>query len=421
MSLKLGREERYSLVILAAVALSYFIENFLRAAPSAVMPLLIKEMNLTHGMAGFLISSYFVVYSIMQIPSGILSNRLGPRRTIIYFTIVTIGGNVLFYFSKNYATLIIAQLILGFGTSVFYINAIQIVSNWFSFQKKASAIGVMTATSGLASFFAYIGFPLSSIYLGGWRLLYLSGILILAGSFVVNYAVLKDRPPDAPVEAQTKKAPLWASLKEAITNRGFHPLLVVYFFNSFNFVFISWLPQFMIDSKGLDYLSAGLVSSFANIMGIAGNILLGIISDRFKQRRKPMVIFSLLAILIFILFINLPRTTPLPVFVLLSGTLGFFSSYGVLVVSMISESLPSEKVGVSLGIANAMGCLAVTLMTTVYGSLVDLTGSYGISNSIFIISGTTTALMGIFFLRETYGVNHIEKIKAQSARSQSGG
>jgi MFS family permease len=410
------REGRYSLVILAAVALSYFIENFLRAAPSAVMPLLIKEMNLTHSNAGFLISSYFVVYSIMQIPSGILSNRLGPRRTIIYFTIVTIGGNTLFYLSKNYATLIIAQLILGLGTSVFYINAIQLVSNWFSFQKKASAIGVMTATSGLASFIAYIGFPLSSIYLGGWRLLYLFGILILVGSFVMNYAVLKDRPSDAPVKAQTQKAPLWASLKEAIANRGFHPLLVVYFFNSFNYVFISWLPQFMIDGKGLDYLSAGLVSSVANVMGIAGNILLGIISDRFRQRRKPMVVFSLLATLTFTLFINLPRTTPTPVFVLLSGTLGFFSSYGVLVVSMISESLPSEKVGVSLGIANAMGCLVISLITTVYGSLVDLTGNYGVSNSIFLVSGTITALMGIFFLRETYGMNNVKKIKDQSKR-----
>jgi predicted MFS family arabinose efflux permease len=92
---------RWGLLILAAVSLTYFTENFLRSAPSALTPVLMDELGLTYAMAGLLISSYFFLYAVMQLPAGILSDRFGPTRTIIGFTVFTVLGALLFYISSS--------------------------------------------------------------------------------------------------------------------------------------------------------------------------------------------------------------------------------------------------------------------------------------------------------------------------------
>jgi len=83
---------RYSLLILATVYVTYFVENFLRAAASALTPVLIEELGISYGTMGLVISAYFFVYGLMQLPAGILSDSLGAKRTIVLFTSLTITG-----------------------------------------------------------------------------------------------------------------------------------------------------------------------------------------------------------------------------------------------------------------------------------------------------------------------------------------
>jgi MFS family permease len=190
----MGKRNSYALLILAAVCATYFFENFLRQAPSALTPILIDDLGITHGMAGLLISAYFFLYAFMQLPSGVLSDALGPRKTIIGFTVFTVLGTGLFNFASDVNTLLAAQLLIGLGSSVLYINAVRIVSNWFPAERKASAIGVLSAASGLGNFAAYIGFPLTISLFGSWKALYLvcSGLLVI--NFVINLLFLRNSP-----------------------------------------------------------------------------------------------------------------------------------------------------------------------------------------------------------------------------------
>jgi MFS family permease len=74
----LAKGGRRGLIILILLTYGYFIENLLKAAPSALSPILIEEIGLTHGLMGLLISSSSLLYGLMQMPSGILSEALGP-------------------------------------------------------------------------------------------------------------------------------------------------------------------------------------------------------------------------------------------------------------------------------------------------------------------------------------------------------
>lgn len=392
---------RWGLLILAAVSLTYFTENFLRSAPSALTPVLMDELGLTYAKAGLLISSYFFVYAVMQLPAGILSGRLGPKRTIIGFTVFTVLGALIFYIATGFELLLAGQLLMGLGSSVFYINAVQIVSRWFPQDRQASAIGILSAASGLGNFAAYMGFPLAFEYLGGWRPLYLLCSLLMVAGFVANLLVLRDKPSQE--EQSPKSGSLWDSLKSVFRERKFYPIIAGYILICCNWVFLSWLPQFLTDIKGFGYINVGLVSSAATIMGIPGCILIGVISDRLRRRKLPLIVFSAAAAVLLALFLALPARMPVIVFAVVAGALGFAYSQWVLFISLVPEALPSETAGIALGLLNGIGTLGFSLLTPVYGSLVDITGGYGASNGIILAAGFLTTLVIVFFVEETYG------------------
>ena len=399
----IGEKRKYAWVILAVVILAYFTENFLRSAPSALSPILIEELGLSYGMAGVLFSSYFFLYALMQVPSGILSGVLGPRRTIVTFTLITVVGTLLFYVSHDFWTLILAQLLIGFGSSVFYINAVRLTSEWFPPEKRASALGFLSAATGLGNFASYIGFPLAITLIGGWRPLYLYSGILMTVAFAANVLFLKENPEAENNDSEKSGAPLMALVKAAFMDRRVYPFIAGFVLMSFTWVLMTWLPQFLIDTRGLSYMDVGIVSSAGNIMGIPGCILIALISDRLRKRKLPLVAFSALSALFVALLLLSGPGTPIVVYAVLVGGIGFCQSIWVLFFPMIGETLPHETSGIAQGLVNGIGTLGFSFMSPIYGALVDATGGYGPSNTIVLAVSVLTTLMFVFFTTETYG------------------
>ena len=398
----IGEKRKYAWVILAVVILTYFTENFLRSAPSALSPILIEELGLSYGMAGVLFSSYFFLYALMQVPSGILSGVLGPRRTIVTFTLITVVGTLLFYVSHDFWTLILAQLLIGFGSSVFYINAVRLTSEWFPPEKRASALGFLSAATGLGNFASYIGFPLAITFIGGWRPLYLYSGVLMTVAFAANVLFLKENPEAESNNREKSGAPLMSLVKAAFTDRRVYPFIAGFVLMSFTWVLMTWLPQFLIDTRGLSYMDVGIVSSAGNIMGIPGCILIALISDRLKKRKLPLVAFSALSALFVALLLLSGPGTPIIVYAVLVGGIGFCQSIWVLFFPMIGETLPHETSGIAQGLVNGIGTLGFSIISPIYGALVDATGGYGPSNTIVLAVSALTTLMFVFFTKETY-------------------
>jgi predicted MFS family arabinose efflux permease len=400
VNLKSG--SRYGLLILAAASVTYFTESFLRSVPSALTPVLMGELGLTHTGAGLLISSYSFIYALMQVPGGLLGDSFGPRKVILSFTVLTIAGTFLFYASRSVEALTAAQLLIGLGASVFYINAVKIVSSWFGSERRASAIGALSASSGLGHFVSYMGFPIAVSLLGGWRTLYLYVCALMVANFVVNFAVLRDGPGVRNVH-NPDRLPVGAALRGVLLDRKLYPLLFGYIFMSSNWALLSWMPQFLTDAGRLSYLEVGVVSSAATIMVIPGCIALGIVSDRLRRRKLPLVLFSVVSTALMALLFVLPSGTSTLVFTAVSGAVGLSFSTWVLVVAMIPEVLPPSTAGVGLGLTNGLGTLSFSIVTAVYGALVDSTGAYVASNGLLLAMEAVATIVFLLFTRETYG------------------
>lgn len=397
------KSRQYALILLSTICITYFVENFLRMAAGALTPILLVELNISHSAMGLLISAYFFIYGVMQIPSGILSEKYGARKTILAFTAITVVGIFLFWWSKSYNLLFVAQFLIGIGCSTFYINAVKLVTTWFPANRKATAIGILSASSGLGNFVSYMGFPLAVERWGSWRPLYFGMSIILVLNWVMNIFILKDKEI-APVKNVKKDTtPITQTIIATLKDKRLYPFLAGYMLSTTAWVFMNWMPQFLIDVRGMTYIQVGQIASIGTIAGIPGCIIVAAISDKLKKRKTPLLGFSILATVVLITFLNLPGTTPIYIFSALNFLMGFAYSYWVLYFSMIPETLPPQKAAVGLGIVNGLGTIMFSVFAPLYGYFVDVTGSYATSNNLIQVLSVLMPIIFFFFIKESYG------------------
>lgn len=79
---------RWRWLALGVVATAFILSFFQRFAPAGIAQDLAASFGTTAASLGLLAATYFYVYTVMQIPTGILADTLGPRR------IVALGGIV---------------------------------------------------------------------------------------------------------------------------------------------------------------------------------------------------------------------------------------------------------------------------------------------------------------------------------------
>jgi len=397
------KKSYYPILLLTTICITYFIENFLRSAAGALTPILINELGISHAAMGMLISAYFFIYGVMQVPSGILSDRLGARKTIIIFTLLTVIGVTLFWMSTTYNMLFISQFLVGIGCSTFYINAVKLVSTWFPANRRATAIGILSASSGLGNTVSYMGFPIAVASLGGWRTLYSWMSIILIANWVMNFFIIKDRETVLVNAPSENKVPILKSLTSTLLDRRLWPFLAGYCLSSMSWVFMNWMTQYLIDTRGFTYLQVGQIASAGTIAGIPGCIIVAAISDRLKKRKTTLIGFSILYVAILVTLMNLPASVGILPFAVLNFMLNFSGSSWVLYFSMIPETLPRSKAAVGLGLVNGIGTVGFSVITPIYGGLVDLTGSYAASNLLIQAGALVMPVIFFLFLKECYG------------------
>jgi len=398
----LERSRYYAAVLLASICVTYFVENFLRSAAGALTPVLIREMEISHGAMGLLVSAYFFVYGLMQLPSGILSDTFGAKKTILGFTALTVVGVFLFWVSTSYGLLFAAQFLVGVGCSTFYINAVKLISTWFPADSRATAIGVLSASSGLGNAVSYIGFPIAMEALGGWRRLYMGMSVILVVNWAMNFFILKERE-EPQMSRRTGRDPILASVGSVLRDPRIYPFLAGYISASTGWVFMNWVTQYLMDAKDFTYLQVGQIASLGTLAGIPGCIVVASVSDRLRSRKLPLVGFASLYAAALAVFYLLPTSAPLALYVAVSFTLNFCISFWVLFFSMIPETLPPETASIGLGIVNGAGTIGFSFIAPVYGALVDVTGGYGASNAMMLITAAATPIIFLLFVKECYG------------------
>jgi ACS family D-galactonate transporter-like MFS transporter len=406
--------------MLALLFINIVINYLDRTNLSVAVPEIAKELELTSVERGYILSAFGWTYAALQIPGGVLADRVAPR--LLYATCLASWSitTMLQGLASGFVGLFGFRLATGAFEAPSYPINNRIVTGWFPDNERASAIALYVSGQfiGLAFLTPALVMLQAAV---GWRGLFIVTGLVGLVWGLVWYIFYRD-PLDHPKANQAeldyiergggvfqKKTtqptkPIWSAenFKQVFSSRTLWGVYIAQFcVNATLWFFLTWFPSYLVDYRGLDFIKSGYLASVPFLAACAGLLLSGFVSDRLAAQgksvsfaRKAPIIFGLL-LSVSIVGANYTNDTAMIIFFL---ALAFFGA-GMALISWVFVSILSPKhlIGLTGGVFNFMGNLASIIVPIAIGYLakggdfrpalafIGILGFIGACSYIFIV------------------------------------
>jgi len=415
------QQPRYRWSIFWILAFGYMLVMFHRLCPAVVAADMMADLHAGGALIGFLSSAYFYPYALMQLPTGLLSDSWGPRRTITLFLCIACIGSVLLGLTPSPTGAIIGRLLVGLGVSTLFVCTLKILAEWFTVREFVSMTGILVAMGGMGSLSATTPMALLSSRIG-WRLSFVLVGTLTALLAALVWRIVRDRPAElgwaSPAEhAAAGEPPLHLSegIRLVLNTPAFWPLSIWFFFTYGIFTAFAglWGGPYLMHVYGATRSQAGAVLSLVAAGVMVGSPLLGSLSNRLFKGRKPvLVLASVIIVAITAILAVFTAELSLALIGALCFGLGVFAG-AVAVIGFASarELFPGSIAGTCFGLVNLFPFAGGALLQPLLGSILENRGRVG---QTFTVAGyreaflvlflsALTALAASLFVKETIG------------------
>ncbi len=373
---------RHAVLALGVVVAAYVLSFFQRFAPAGIAQDLIAAYNTSAASLGVLAATYFYVYTLMQVPTGILVDTLGPRLILLLGGLVGGAGSLVFGLAPNLDIAFIGRTLIGLGVSVTFIAMLKIIALSFEEHRFASLVGFSMLVGNLGSVLA--GAPLSWLaQITGWRSVFvgLAGVSVVLG--LACWVLLRQpRANHALLPPRFDRTIVMAGLLTVLRNRNTWPLVCTNFgiCGSF-FAFAGlWATPFLTQVHGMERAVATQHVSLYFAGFALGCVFIGTLSDRLR-RRKPILIGGSHLYALLWLFWLTGRSLPLAASYTLFALMGVLTASFTLTWACAKEVNPPLLSGMSTSVTNMGGFLAAAILQPLVGWVMDQTWHGGMTSS----------------------------------------
>ncbi|HYG67517.1 MAG TPA: MFS transporter [Anaeromyxobacteraceae bacterium] len=399
-----------SFVLLAA---AYVLSFFHRIAPAAIAGELREAFDASGVELGALAATYFLVYTLMQVPTGVLVDAFGPRRIAAAGGVVAAAGSIAFGMAPTLRVAAAGRALVGLGVSVAFISLLKLVAAWFREREFATL-------SGLVMFLGNLGAVLSAtplawaVTIASWRTVFVAiGVASLAGA-TLTFLLVRDTPRAAglpsmrALEGADDHAPRtggWlAGLRAVARNRATWPGFFVNLGLAGSFLSFAglWAVPWLTAFHGMSRARATWHTT-AMLLGFAlSSLATGRLSDRLGRRKAPMLAIGAVQVACWVplvLGLRLPAAALVAVFALMGASATAFT----LTWASAKEVNPPALAGTAMALVNTGVFLGPTIYQPLVGWVVDRAG---FQPGILVLAAC--ALLGLvaaLFVPETRGRN----------------
>ena len=349
------------------------------------------DLNLSDKAMGWVLSAFALGYALMQVPSGLMADRYGPRAVLAGIVSFWSALTALTGAAWNFISLLTIRFLFGAGEAGAFPGMSRAIFSWIPLKERGLIIGLNFSGSRLGAAFALplVAWMISAY---GWR----TSFLILGGIGVI-WAVawwwlFRDTPEIHPRLSSTERDYILEHRQQQVAatekldtgqllrSRNMWSAIGQYFCSNFTFFFaLTWLFPYLKSKYQLESLEAGWYAVAPFIAGAIGNWFAGGLVDSIfrngkwnRSRNLPAIIgFALAAIgLIGSLFMS----TPLGAVLFLS--IAIFGADMTLPPSWaLCVDIGKKNSGAVSGTMNMAGNLGSFLTALAFPYLTDWTGS----------------------------------------------
>ncbi|MBN1352448.1 MFS transporter [candidate division KSB1 bacterium] len=391
------------LISLAAMA-SYFAYDCI----GPLTPLLKEKLQLSTTQVYWLYSIYSVPVIIFVVIGGVLSDRLGVKKSAILFTALFTLGTILTA-SQNFAVMIIGRFLFGIGAECYYVVMNKILAKWFKDKGLALAFGVNLFLCRGGTYAAFFGLPWIAENFTLSDALWLVAAINIGGLLATVIYIFIDRYGEKKkyvsfVEAEEEAFELGSVFKLPLSFWVISLLCVTYY--SAIFPFQGCATDFFTERYNLNTIAAARLAGTIILISMFTTWIFGAIVDRIGKRASMLIIGSIAMIPCHFLMGYSYISPWIPMIVL-----GFSFS---LVPAALWPALPlmvkENQLGTAYGVIAMVQNVGLFIFPLAVGAIRDSLGSYNPAMIMFAILGILGLIFAIWLkIVEAKGGHYLEK------------
>ncbi|MED4473770.1 MULTISPECIES: MFS transporter [Bacillaceae] len=404
-----NQNSKFRWIVFASVLCSYLLMSSLRTAPGLITDQLMADFSVTATTVGLVTSIQFFVYTALQIPMGILTDRYGPNFFLIVGAILTGIGTIIYSVGSHEFILFFARILTGIGDATIWVNLVLILSQWFNAKEFTRLIGVAGMTGSLGFLMATVPFSAFIILVGWRRTFLLAGILLCLCGILLYFVLVKK--PNKPLfeKREMRRENTWVILRRVLSNRQAWAI----FFSHFGVVGAylgligSWAVPYGMEMYGLTRIDASQLIMISLVGALIGAPFLSWLASRLRTIKRPFVIFHIVMLLCWSTILIFHGKPPFLFLVMIMFIIGFAFGSNSLTFALVRISFPVNESGIVSGFANTGGFMSAVLLPGIFGKILDHFQNVGelgagyfygfITPVIFSVIG----LVGMIFIKES--------------------
>ena len=272
-----------------------------RVCIATAAPFIMADLGLTLVEMGFVFSAFTLAYSLFEVPSGWLGDRLGARRVLTRIVLWWSAFTMLTGTAQGLGSLVVIRFLFGAGEAGAFPNAVRSFATWFPARERGMANGVLFFGSRLGG---ALTAPLALVLVRawGWRLAFVTFGALGVVWALAWYRWYRDRPADHPDVDPAEVAWIQQDDAEArdahagdaaagptpwlrlLASPNLYAICAMYFAFGYGLYFyFTWLPTYLVKELGFSAIAGGAFSSLPFVLAGAANLAGGWTTDRLSR------------------------------------------------------------------------------------------------------------------------------------------
>ncbi len=405
--------------LLPFLTFCYFISYLDRANISFAKLQFIRDLNFSDAAYGLGAGIFFIGYLGLEVPSNLLMQRIGARRTLMRIMILWGLISSAMMFVRTPTQFYVMRFLLGCAEGGFVPGIVFYLTFWFSSTHRGRAMGYFVAGPAIAGVVsgpvsAWIMVHMAGIFsIRGWQWMFLTeGIPTVILGFIAFF-FLTDKPQEAAWMTDREKTIVLDSLakeekklgrsghgfRDALANPKVYVGIAMYFcilmpFNALGF----WTPTIVKDFGVKDLITNGLICCIVFLCAAAGTYLFGFSSDRMKERRWHLTTSCILMAASFALLPRVAHSLPVAVAVLCVAAAASYGSFALFwTIPPVLVTGDSKASGIAL--ISSLGLFGSFTSPTFLGWARTHFGSLYFGLALLSAIAVLGSLLGFFVIR----------------------
>ncbi|MEU9362689.1 MFS transporter [Streptomyces sp. NPDC048301] len=278
------RLDRAAKTTVGLLFLAWIVDYIDRLVINLALPHIGTEFGIDRTQQGLVLSAFFFAYASCQIPGGLLADRFGSKKILLWAMLVWSVFTALTGTAWSFAALLVIRVLFGAGQGIFPAAAMKAVAERTGPEERMTASGWISSSNAFGAVVApLIAGPVIALW--GWRMSFYAVAGLGVATFVLVRLLLPPARPAAGPEtaegggtrALLASPPMWLYVG------------MLFGYGMLAWGLTSWVPSYLQTERGLSLEKSGLLSALPALFGGVAMILSGRCADRVKGRPAILV------------------------------------------------------------------------------------------------------------------------------------